>query len=74
MVKFNNREEVIAALVAEFNKKPESFNYNKTAQKFWTFNRLIHYYWDIKLGRKETYHTAYNPATGYHELKSLTIC
>jgi len=66
---FKNREEVIEALVKEFNKKEESFSYNKTAIKFWTCNRLINYYWDIKLGKKETYNTVYNSTTGFHELK-----
>jgi hypothetical protein len=68
-MEFKNRHDVINALVKEFNKKPSSFDYNKTAVKFWSFNRLLHYYWDIKLGRKETYNTVYNSLTGFYEIK-----
>ena len=71
-MEFTNRTEIIAALQSEFNEKPASFNNNektKSREKFWTFNRLLHYYWDIKLGRKETFRTEYNPLTGYYELK-----
>ena len=66
---FNTRGEVINALVTEFNQNRNGFSYNKTAVKFWTFNRLIHHYWDLKMGRKCTYLTELNPATGYYELK-----
>lgn len=68
---FRNREEVISALQKEFNAKPASFNNNertKSREKFWTFNRLHTYYWDLKFGRKETYRTKLNPSTGYYEL------
>jgi hypothetical protein len=68
-MEFTNRGEIILALQKEFNYKPESFSYNKTALRFWTFNRLLHYYWDIKQGRKKTYITELNPETGYYELK-----
>ena len=55
-----NREDIILALVSEYGKRIESF-YNtptsKTNEKFWTFNRLIHYYNDIRGGRKERYNT-----------------
>jgi hypothetical protein len=66
---FATRGEVINALVEEFNENPNSFSYNKTATRFWTFNRLIHYYWDIKNGRKKEYNTVLNPETGWYELK-----
>jgi hypothetical protein len=69
---FNTRTDIITALQTEFNENPAGFNNNektKSREKFWTFNRLLHYYWDIKLGRKETFRTEYNPLTGYHELK-----
>lgn len=71
-MEFRNRKEVINALQSEFGHKPESFNNNektKSREKFWTLNRLITYYWDIKSGRKETYRTKYNEQTGYYELK-----
>jgi hypothetical protein len=66
---FNTRDEIIKALVAEFGEKVASFNANKSREKFWTFNRLFQYYWDLKLGRKETYRTELNTQTGYYELK-----
>ena len=66
---FNTRGEVIDALVTEFNLNRNGFNYNKTAIKFWTYNRLLHHYWDLKMGRKCTYLTELNPETGYYELK-----
>jgi hypothetical protein len=66
---FNTRQEIINALVAEFNANSNNFDYNKTAVKFWTFNRLFHYYWDLKMGRKCTYLTEFNPTTGYYQLK-----
>ena len=71
-MEFTNRTEIIAALQSEFNEKPASFNNNeksKSNEKFWTFNRLFHYYWDLKLGRKQTYRTQLNQSTGYYELK-----
>ena len=70
-MEFTSRTEIISALQKEFNEKPASFNNtstNKSVEKFWTFNRLLRYYWDIKQGRKETYHTKINPETGYYEL------
>ncbi len=68
---FKNREEVIDALHKEFNHKPGGFNNNertKSREKFWTYNRLLRFYWDIKCGFKETYRTQYNKRTGYYEL------
>mgnify|MGYP003704698585 CR=1 FL=1 len=69
MREFNTREEVIDALVTEFNMYRNNFNYNKTAVKFWSFNRLLRQYWDLKMGRKCTYITQFNPETGFYELK-----
>lgn len=69
---FSSRGDVILALVKEFGENPNSFSYNKTAMKFWTFNRLFHYYWDIKLGRKRQYATKKNSETGYYELINKT--
>ncbi len=66
---FSNRQEIIQALSEEFNERPNGFSYNKTALKFWTYNRLFHYYWDIKWGRKKEYNTILNPETGWYELK-----
>jgi len=55
-----NREDVILALVKEYGKNIKSF-YNtptsKNNEKFWTLNRLTHYYNDLRNGRKETYNT-----------------
>jgi hypothetical protein len=65
---FNTRGDIILALVSEFDENPNSFSYNKTAMKFWTFNRLLKYYWDIKMGRKRRYATKKNKKTGYYEL------
>jgi hypothetical protein len=67
---FKTREDVIQALTEEFQEKPAGFSYNKTATRFWTFNRLIHYYWDLKQGRTQTFRTQLNTETGYYELKS----
>ena len=69
MIVFETREEIIKALATEFNENPTGFSYNKTALKFWTFNRLFHHYWDIKMGRKNVFRTKLNSETGYYELK-----
>jgi len=66
---FTTRGELINALTEEFNENPAGFSYNKTATRFWTFNRLLHYYWDIKWGRKKQYNTFLNEATGWYELQ-----
>lgn len=70
MSKLNNRADIIIALKNEFNHNPIGFNTNQSTIKFWTFNRLFHFYWDIKHGRKERYKTKYNPSTGFYELKA----
>ena len=50
---FNTRSELIDAIVSEFkDEKAASFNYNPTAVRFWTFNRLLRYYFKRKDGRK----------------------
>ena len=57
---FESREDVILALVSEYDKNIKSFyntKQNQSYEKFWTFNRLIHYYNDLRNGRKETYNT-----------------
>ncbi len=69
---FSSRGDIILALVKEFGENPNSFSYNKTATKFWTWNRLYHHYWDIKMGRKWQYATKKNKETGYYELKTNT--
>lgn len=68
-IEFKTRTDVICALQKEFEHNPNGFNYNASAQKFWTFNRLKNFYWDIKRGRKEIYKTQLNKATGFYELK-----
>ena len=71
-MEFTNRADIIAALQSEFNEKPASFNNNertKSREKFWTFNRLHQYYWNLKCGMIQTYRTQFNPKTGYYELK-----
>ena len=68
---FVNRQEIIKALESEFGHKAVSFNNNektKSREKFWTYNRLLRFYWDIKCGFKETYRTQLNERTGYYEL------
>ena len=70
---FNSREEIIKALETEFAEKGASFNNNektKSRERFWTANRLLKHYWDLKYGRKQTYRTTYNPLTGFHQLKT----
>jgi hypothetical protein len=46
-MEFKTREDIIKALVEEFGEKTSSFNNNertKSREKFWTYNRLFHYY------------------------------
>jgi hypothetical protein len=48
---FNTRQDIIQALVEEFNEKASSFNNNektKSREKFWTYNRLLHFYYKKK--------------------------
>jgi hypothetical protein len=48
---FNTRQDIIKALVEEFNEKASSFNNNektKSREKFWTYNRLLHFYYKKK--------------------------
>jgi hypothetical protein len=50
-MKFNNKEEVVNALVAEFGEKESSFYNtptNKSREKHWTFNRCLLYYHKLK--------------------------
>ena len=57
---FESREDVISSLVSEYDKNIKSFyntKQNQSYEKFWTLNRLIHYYNDLRNGRKETYNT-----------------
>jgi hypothetical protein len=52
---FVNRDEIILALVSEFGETPSSFYNNertKQREKFWTYNRLLRYYFKRKAGRK----------------------
>ena len=70
---FENRNQIIEALVKEFGEKPGSFNNNgrtKSREKFWTYNRLHQYYWNLKCGMIQTYRTHYNEKTGYYELNA----
>ena len=63
MLKFNTKEQIVEALVNEFGEKKSSFyntDTNKQREKYWTFNRTFHYYWDIKMGRKRQYITNKN--------------
>ena len=41
---FETRQDIITALVAEFGERAECFSDNRTAVKFWTYNRLLNYY------------------------------
>ena len=48
---FNTRQDIIKALVEEFKEKESSFNNNektKSREKFWTYNRLLHFYYKKK--------------------------
>lgn len=47
---FETRQDIIAALVAEFGKRAECFSYNQSALRFWTYNRLLNYY--LKCSKK----------------------
>ena len=41
---FNTRQEIINALVEQWDENPKSFNNtstNKQVEKFWTYNRLL---------------------------------
>jgi hypothetical protein len=70
-MQFTTREQVIKALQIEFNEKPGSFTNNektKSREKFWTFNRLHKYYWNLRTGMIHTYRTELNKKTGYYEL------
>jgi len=40
----------------------------KSREKFWTFNRLHKYYWNLRTGIIHTYRTELNKKTGYYEL------
>jgi hypothetical protein len=46
---FETRRDIIAALVAEFGEKAESFDYCKSATSFWTYNRSLHYYFKLSI-------------------------
>jgi len=70
-MQFKTREDVIKALQIEFNENPKGFTNNertKSREKFWTFNRLHKYYWNLKCGIIHTYRTELNKKTGYYEL------
>jgi hypothetical protein len=57
---FDGPMDVIDALVKNYGKSKSSFlntPTNKQRQKFWTFNRLMHFYFDIQRGDKERYRT-----------------
>ena len=47
---FETRQDIIAALVAEFGERAECFSYNQSALRFWTYNRLLNYY--VKCSKK----------------------
>ena len=46
---FETRRDIIATLVAEFGENAESFDYNQSATRFWTYNRLLHYYFKLSI-------------------------
>jgi len=63
----------IEALVLDYGKNPRSFQNtatNKQNSKFWTYNRLLHFYHDIQSGKKESYNTKKGPDGKYHLKKS----
>lgn len=53
---FKNKDEVVDALVNDFGKRRETFYNtptNKNIEKFYTFNRTLRYYYDLKSGKKK---------------------
>jgi|LakMenEpi03Aug12_release.lakeMendotaPanAssembly.Ray.scaffolds.fasta_scaffold971486_2 hypothetical protein len=46
---FETRKDIIAALVAEFGERAECFDYCKSATSFWSYNRLLHYYFKLSI-------------------------
>ena len=58
--RFDGPMDVINALVKNYGKNKASFldtPTNKQRSKFWTFNRLMHFYFDIQRGDKERFRT-----------------
>jgi hypothetical protein len=51
---FETRQDIIAALIAEFGIHPDSFDYNQSATRFWTYNRLLDYYLKHKKSWEES--------------------
>ena len=50
-MKFENKEQVVDALVTEWNRKRASFYNtptNQTNEDYWTFNRTLNYYNKLK--------------------------
>lgn len=55
-LEFKNKDEVVDALVKDFGKRRETFYNtptNKNIEKFYTFNRTLRYYYDLKSGKKK---------------------
>jgi hypothetical protein len=56
---FNTRQEIINALVEQWDENPKSFNNtstNKQIEKFWTYNRLLKHYYELKQDWSRTEH------------------
>ena len=49
-IRFESREEIITSLFNEFGLKGGFNNTpkNKHIEKYWTYNRLLHYYYSYK--------------------------
>tara|TARA_R110000803_G_scaffold206298_1_gene273494 strand:- start:1267 stop:1503 length:237 start_codon:yes stop_codon:yes gene_type:complete len=55
-LEFKNKDEVVDALVKDFGKNSKTFYNtptNKNIEKFYTFNRTLRYYYDLKSGKKK---------------------
>jgi hypothetical protein len=55
-MEFNNRQEIIKALVKEFGETESSFSNtatNKQREKFWTFNRLSNYLRNLRIANEK---------------------
>ena len=48
MSEYNTRQDIIDELIANWGCKQANFDRNKTAKRFWTYNRLIHYLYNLK--------------------------
>ena len=48
MKEYNTRQDIIDELIENWGCKQANFDRNKTAKRFWTYNRLIHYLYKLE--------------------------